>query len=243
MIRLGLIFIFLGFGLLSPAQGLNIHPLVAGVYVFTTYQTYKGNLVGANGLYIVSDAGVALLDMPWDTTQCMPLLDSIQARHHQPVRWSISTHAHADRTGSINILRRHGVATYSSRATQVICREQGECVAEFGFAQDTVFQLGDLRFETFYPGPGHAPDNIVVWLPQSKVLYGGCFVKSTQARDLGNLADANVAAWPASMQAVIDRYPDVATVIPGHDRWKNAHSLQHTLKLLHRHSKKTKTAQ
>jgi metallo-beta-lactamase class B len=241
MIRLAMLFNFLGLGLLSLAQGLGIQPLTPDVYVFTTYQAYKGNLVPANGLYIVTDAGVALLDMPWDTTQCVPLLDSIQARHHVPVRWSISTHSHADRTGSIDILRRHGVATYSSRATQALCRERGEHVAEFGFAQDTVFQLGNLRFETFYPGPGHTPDNIVVWLPQSNTLYGGCFVKSTKAKDLGNLADADVSAWPTSMQAVIDRYPTVMTVIPGHDGWKNVHSPQHTLKLLQRHFNKTKT--
>jgi metallo-beta-lactamase class B len=239
---LATLFLCLGLGLTSHAQKLDIRPLTEGIFVFTTYKEYNGNLVGANGLYIVTEAGVALLDMPWDTTQCLPLLDSIQARHHVPVRWSISSHSHADRTGSIDILRRHGVATYASCVTQQLCREQGECVPEFAFAQDTAFVLGNLRVETFYPGPGHTPDNIVVWLPQSKVLYGGCFVKSTQARDLGNLADANVAAWPASMQAVIDRYPEVVTVIPGHDGWKNVHSPQHTLKLLRQHSKKTKSA-
>ena len=225
---------------MSAAQGLDIHPLAPDVYVFTTYQPYGGSPYPANGLYIVTDAGVALIDTPWDTTQCQPLLDSIAARHHQSVRWSISTHAHADRTGSIDVLKRLGIATYSSRQTQAICRERGECVAEFGFLKDTTFQLGDLQIETFYPGAGHAPDNIVVWLPQSQVLYGGCFIKSTRAGTLGNMGDADVNQWPASIQAVQNRFPTPSFVIPGHESWKNINSLQHTAKLLHAYHKKTK---
>jgi metallo-beta-lactamase class B len=156
------------------------------------------------------------------------------------VRWSISTHSHADRTGSINILRRHGVATYASSATKALCIAKGECVPAFTFAQDTTFHLGSLTVEAFYPGPGHTPDNIVVWLAGSRILYGGCFVKSTQARNLGNLADADVDQWPASLASVTKRFPDPAFIVPGHESWHSKKSILHTLKLLRRHSTKAK---
>jgi metallo-beta-lactamase class B len=221
---------FIALGLHS--QGLEIHPLTGDVYLYTTYQDYEGNPVPANGLYFVTDAGALLIDTPWDTTQCLSLLDSIMTRHHQPVRWSISTHSHADRTGSIDILKRQGVATFSSIQTQEICRERGECVAAFGFARDTVFQLGSVRVETYYPGPGHAPDNIVVWLPATGVLHGGCFVKSIESTGLGNVADADIARWPAAIQAVQAKFPKPKWIIPGHGSWQSKHALKHTRKLL-----------
>jgi metallo-beta-lactamase class B len=232
MTRSGIALIFLGMAFFAHAQTLEIHGIAEGVFVYTTYQPYQGTPFPANGLYLVTDQGVALIDTPWDTTQCQPLLDSIQARHHLPVRWSISTLAHADRTGSIDILRRKGVATYSSIMTQQQCLATGEPTATFGFARDTVFQFGNVRVETFYPGPGHAPDNIVVWLPQTAILHGGCFVKSSESRGLGNLADADVEKWPAAVKAVQQKYPEAAIIVPGHGKWTGKDPLKHTLKLL-----------
>lgn len=223
----------------AQAQGLKITPIAKDVYVYTTYMPIDDKPFPANGLYVVGDEGVVLIDTPWDTTQCMPLLDSIQARHAMPVRWSISTHSHADRTGSIDVLKREGVATFSSTQTQAICREKGEFVAAFGFISDTVFQFGNLRLETFYPGAGHAPDNLVVWLPQSGVLHGGCFVKSVESGGLGNVADADIAHWPLAIKAVQARFPKPQFVIPGHQAWGDPRALKHTLKLLRRHAKNT----
>ena len=44
--------------------------------------------------------------------------------------------------------------------------------------------------EVFFPGAGHTRDNLVVWLPEHRVLFGGCMVKSARGRTPGNLADA-----------------------------------------------------
>lgn len=67
---------------------------------------------------------------------------------------------------------------------------------------------------------------------ESRVLYGGCFVKSTDAEDLGNLGDARPAEWPMAIKKVAERYPAPAWIIPGHGNWKSIRSLQHTLDLL-----------
>src|SRR5688572_5108563 len=62
-----LLCMFIALGLHS--QGLELHPLTGDVYLYTTYQDYEGNPVPANGLYVVTDAGVLLIDTPWDTTE------------------------------------------------------------------------------------------------------------------------------------------------------------------------------
>jgi len=173
-----------------------------------------------------------MLDCPWDTTQYQPLLDSIEARHHQRVVLFIATHFHDDRTCAIDFLKKKGIPTWSTELTRRLCQEHHDPQAEHVFLHDTSFLAGGYRLETYYPGPGHTPDNIVVWLGRDKVLYGGCLVKSTDAPGLGNLEDANIAEWPASIHRVIDRYPNALFVIPGHLGWADPHGLQHTLDLL-----------
>lgn len=41
-----------------------------------------------------------------------------------------------------------------------------------------------------------------MWVPRTRVFFGGCFLKSPDAADLGDVADADLAAWPASLDAV-----------------------------------------
>ena len=73
-------------------QKLKISHLTGDFYIYTTYNTYEGNQIPANGMYIVTYDGVVLFDTPWDTTQFQPLLDSIKAKHNKPVTTCIATH-------------------------------------------------------------------------------------------------------------------------------------------------------
>jgi hypothetical protein len=79
-------------------------------------------------------------------------------------------------------------------------------------------------------------DNIVVWFPGPKILFGGCLVKSEAATDLGNTADADLASWPRAVKAVLDRYPTAALVVPGHGAVGTTAALTHTIDLLTRPS-------
>ncbi len=85
---------------------------------------------------------------------------------------------------------------------------------------DSSFRIGKTNIETFYPGKGHSPDNIVVWLPDQKILFGGCLVKSTESEGLGNIADASLGEWPATIQKLVKKYSEASLVIPGHLGWK-----------------------
>lgn len=221
----------------TPLGRLEIHPLSPELHVYTTYMDLDGTPFPANGLYLVTREGVALLDTPWDTTMCFPLLDSIERRHGQPVRWSISTHFHEDRTGSVNLLRERGVATFGTTQTLGLCVERGKPQPQYTFLRDTTFDFGGTRVEAFWPGAAHSPDNIVLWLPRYRVLVGGCMVKSREAAGLGNLGDADVAHWAAAIQAVQARYPKARIVIPGHQAWGGKAALAHTLRLIRIHQK------
>jgi metallo-beta-lactamase class B len=213
-------------------KDLVISHLAGDCYVYTTYSKYKDTKYPSNSMYIVTRDGVVMIDTPWDTTQFQPLLDSIRARHNKPVVLCIATHFHADRTAGLAFLRDKGVKTYTSKQTYDLCATHNEKQSEFYFIKDTAFKAGGQPIQTFYPGEGHAPDNIVVWYGKDKVLYGGCFAKSVESTDLGNLSDANVKQWPASLVSAMNKFPKRKYVIPGHLGWTNIRSLEHTLQML-----------
>ena len=213
------------------AQKLEIKKLTDDFYIFTTYKDYGGEPYPANGMYVVTPRGVIVIDTPWDTTQCLPLLDSIQRKHQKKVILCLATHFHDDRTGGFDIFRKAGIETYSSEQTFALCEKNGSPKSSKIFQPGKMFDFGAHSFSVIYPGEGHAPDNTVVWFPADKILYGGCFVKSEDSPDLGYLGDANVKEWSNSVRKVLAACPDAKFVIPGHLGWQG-NPLEHTLKLL-----------
>jgi glyoxylase-like metal-dependent hydrolase (beta-lactamase superfamily II) len=233
-----LVFSLRAFGQTSDA--LQVSQLSGDFYIFTTYQTYKDAKVPANGMYVITNEGVVLIDTPWDETQLQPLLDHIKAKHNKNVVMSVSTHFHEDRTNGLEYLKTKGVKTYTTKKTDQLSQKSGYERAEFLLEKDTTFKIGQYKFQTFYPGEGHAPDNIVVWFPKEKILYGGCFIKSTEADGIGNLSDANINEWANSIGKVQKKFKNPKFVIPGHDGWASTESLNHTLKLIKETIEKSK---
>ncbi len=230
---IALICFFLPGKMFAQQQGssLEISHLTGDFYVFTTYNYYKGNRIPANGMYLLTNKGAVMFDSPWDTTQFQPLLDSINARHHKKVILCIATHFHEDRTGGLEYYRQLGIRTYTSRRTDELSKKRGMRRAEFLIDNDTVFKAGQYSFATYFPGPGHAPDNIVIWFEKERVLYGGCLVKSVEDSDLGNLGDASITGYAATIKNVQEKCKQPKYIIPGHNDWTNTRSLEHTLKM------------
>jgi len=221
-------------------EKLRITHLTDNFYIFTTWKDYKGTLFPSNGMYVVTNKGVVMIDCPWDSTQYQPLLDSITAKHNKRVVMCMATHFHEDRTGAFDYYRQKGIKTFASKETDIMCERRKEKRAEFTFNKNSSFMVGEYKFHTGFSGEGHTPDNIVVWFPKQKILYGGCLVKSTEAADLGNLEDANVTTWKQTMKNLKKKYKKSTFVIPGHQAWSNGIlALEHTLKLLEENKKQT----
>jgi len=62
-------------------------------------------------------------------------------------------------------------------------------------------------------------------------------IKSCEAKDLGNLADANVKEWSNSLKNIELKFGKPSFTIPGHQSWKNKKSLKHTSKLVRKYLK------
>jgi metallo-beta-lactamase class B len=216
------------------AQGntnLQISQLTGDFYVYTTYNTYEGNRIPANGMYILTDSGVILIDTPWDTTQFQSLLDSIQVRHHKNVVLCLVTHWHSDKTEGLEYYRQLGIKTYSTTLTDELCQKNSMKRAEFLMPKDTLFHVGKYTLETYFPGEGHTTDNIVIWFKNEKILYGGCLIKGAEAKNLGYLGDANLSTYQASLENVRRKFPDPNYIVVSHSDWKDINSLNHSIKL------------
>lgn len=217
---------------------LQITRLSGDFYIYTTYNLYQGEKIPANGMYLVTNKGVVLFDSPWDTTQFQPLLDSIKNRHHQPVVVCIPTHFHDDRTAGLDYFRQKGVKTFTTVMTDELSKKNHKKRAEYLMTKDTVFSIGQYSFETYYPGEGHAPDNIVIWFKKEKILYGACLIKSVEDENLGYLGDANKTEYATTIKNVIRKCPEPNYVIVGHGDWTQVKALEHTLMMAEELKKK-----
>lgn len=231
--------------LLSKAFGqlkepaLKISPLTENFYIYTTYNNYEGTKTPANGMYVVTNEGVILFDTPWDTTQFQPLLDSIKLRHNKKVSICIATHWHSDRTEGMEYYRKQGIKTYTTRATDELCKKNNQKRAEFLIENDSLFTVGQYSFETYYPGPGHTEDNIVIWFGTKRILYGGCLIKGAEAESLGFLGDGNILEYETTLENVQKKYRDPQYIIVSHHNWNNRNSLKHSIVMAKKLKKKS----
>ena len=216
---------------------LELRELSPGVWLHTSYYVYPlGGRFPANGLVVKEGDGVVLVDTAWGEMLTAVLLERIRRDIGLPVRRAVLTHAHYDRSAGADVLEAVNIPVFAHPRTQELTSASGTptpqevfpALAEAGSS----LKLGAL--EIFYPGPGHAEDNLMVWLPEKGLLFGGCAVRPKAARTLGNLADANLEAWPQSLGRVLERYSEIKTVVPGHGDVGGPELLQHTLELLKR---------
>lgn len=225
------------FGQTEKAK-LKISHLTGDFYIYTTYSTYEGSQIPANGMYLLTNNGVVLFDTPWDTTQFQPLLDSIKLKHNKSVTLCIATHWHSDRTDGLEYYKQQGIKTYTTLLTDKLSKENNKKRAEFLMAKDTVFNVGQYSFEVYYPGEGHTVDNIVIWFSKEKILYGGCLIKGAEAETLGYLGDANVNEYETTLKKVQKKCTDPKFIIVSHHDWNNTNSLKHSIKLATKLKKK-----
>src|SRR5580692_8152746 len=85
---------------------------------------------------------------------------------------------------------------------------------DLGLGDEQELEVGGLRFQ-FLHVPGHCPDHLVVYEPSWRILITGDLLFVGKVGGTTNDDDAR-AEW-ASLQRLLDRYPDDATVWPGHD--------------------------
>lgn len=209
-----------------------VQPIADGVWMHTTYRDLADyGRVGANGLVVIDGDKAALIDLPWTDEQTGVLFDWIANNRGAVVKTVIPTHFHEDCMGGLAEAHRRGTQSYGLNKTIRIAREKGLPVPQISYQMRTMIRCGRTVVLATYHGSGHTTDNVVAWLPQKGILFGGCLIKSLDAQSLGNTADGDVQAYPATLQKVLAAYGHAQIVVPGHGDWGGPELIEHTLKL------------
>jgi len=228
-----LILLFL-FCSISFAQNKSVefYKINDSTFIHTTYKIYNGFNTPSNGLISITSKGIVLIDTPWDDEQTSALIDSCKNKFNKEIILALITHYHDDRIGGIKTLLKNDVKVFSSKLTADKATEFNFPRPKEIFANDTTFQIAKSNFEFYFPGAGHTIDNTVIYLPQSKILFGGCLVKSMQSNSKGNITDADLKAWPNSLKNLLAKFDDAKIVIPGHGNYGGKELIEHSIKIV-----------
>lgn len=216
----------------AQEKPLSIEKINSQLYLYTTYNIFEGNKYAANAVYLMTKKGVILFDTPWDSTQYQPLLDSIKQKHQLPVIAVYATHWHEDRAGGFAYYNHMGIPTYATKMTNDLLEANHKAQATHLVKINKTYRVGGQSFVLNFFGAGHSLDNVVVWFPDYQILDGGCFIKSSEAKNLGFIGDGDVKAWKPALARLLAKYPQIKMVIPGHDAWRDNQQIKRTEELL-----------
>jgi len=213
----------------------TLAPLAEDVWLHASHRDLAPfGLVLSHGLVIRSAEGVLLVDTAWDDADTAEILHLAREQIGAPVSAAVVTHAHADKMGGMTALRLAGIRSFAHALSNEDAPARG-----LEPASDALFAGGErervvMGAVVFHPGAGHTRDNLVVYYPPARVLFGGCLIRPGDASDLGNTADADIARWADSVRAVTARFPEARIVVPSHGPSGGRELLDHTIELAER---------
>ena len=151
------------------APGVDIETLRDRMFL---HRSTDANGIPSNGSIVDTGGGLLLIDTAWTEAQTEVILrygDSVLRRE-----WigAVITHDHADRAGGLGALLRRRIPIAAVDLTVAKMEKRGVRGVTTLFAAARGVHKDDRGFEAFYPGPGHAPDNIVLKIDD--VVFGGC---------------------------------------------------------------------
>lgn len=205
------------------------------VWVHTTNYALPGQSpISSNGLVVLDGEDVILVDGAWGELATVALLEAVKIETGKPVTKMVITHHHADKIAGVDAAERLGIQVFTHPDTPTLAARKGFAVPNTSVAglKDPKSRTKAGAVEIAFPGAGHAPDNLVVYVPAVGVLYGGCAVRGAETQTLGNTEDADLTAWPETLRWVKAVYKDAKIVVPGHGKGGDISLPDHTLKLL-----------
>ncbi|WP_375138480.1 MBL fold metallo-hydrolase [Rubrivivax albus] len=186
----------------------------------------------SNAAFVVTNDGVVVIDALGSPPLAQELLAEIRRVTDKPVRQVIVTHYHADHVYGLQTFKAAGAEVIAhARSAEYLQSDTARLRLEasredlFPWVDETThlvppdrrltgpvtLTLGGLRFEISHAGPAHTPEDIVVWVPEKRVLFVGDLVFRGRIPFVG-LADSG--AWVQALDRLLAY--DAALIVPGH---------------------------
>jgi metallo-beta-lactamase class B len=224
------------------AEDLKLVRLKKHIWIHISYTDLEGfGRVPANGLLIDQADEAILIDTPWNNRQTQMLFDWVKNNLNAAITQVVVCHSHDDCIGGLEAAHNNQAVSYCLNKTQQIAKKAGKEIPLKTFTDMLSIRCGKLGLILKYLGPGHTIDNIVVWVPEEKLLFAGCLVRSTAYQTLGFTQEADLNSWPQTLKKIPKKFPTAEIVVPGHGPHGGLELISHTIKLCENFNKKEKT--
>jgi metallo-beta-lactamase class B len=214
------------------SEDLEIIKISDNAFVHISYKEYSTfGRVPCNGLIYMNNNEAVILDTPPDSIITSQLLSWIIKKFPEvKIKGVIVNHFHEDCLGGLNEFHKLNIKSYSYESTPALAEKINLPVPQNTFKAKLDLEVGKEKIICMYFGEAHTKDNIVVWIPDEEILFGGCMIKSLNSSK-GNLVDANVGEWANTVTKVKREFPDSKVIVPGHGAVGGKELFDYTIKL------------
>lgn len=193
-------------------------------------QTQDYGNVPCNGLIVTGRNEAIVFDTPTTNEAAAELIDWLKNISRLKINAVIVTHFHDDSIGGLQAFHDLNIPSYAFSKTIELAKENNYVIPGNSFSESLILKAGEERVLAKFFGEGHTPDNVVGFFPKDGVLFGGCLLKEMNAGK-GYLGDANLKAWPGTVESIKKEYPNVKIVVPGHGNTGDKELLTYTINL------------
>ena len=180
----------------------------------------------SNAAFVVTGDGVIVIDALGSPALAEELVAEIRRITPQPIRHVIVTHYHADHIYGLQVLVAAGATVIAHRAARDYLQSEtaqrrleasrqdlfpwvDESTRLVGADRwldddDTLLRVGGFDFRLRHAGPAHAPEDVVIYLPQRQVLFAGDLVFQGRIPFVGG---ADSRRWIESIGHLIEFQP------------------------------------
>lgn len=205
---------------------------------------------------IMENKDILLVDVPYTPEATDSLFNWIARKYGKRNIVAINTHFHVDRLGGNAALVKHNILIHSSDLTIDAIKTKGEQSLNlliswisdesiknyyrnfkyvspnkiFDSKKGLTLNFGKEMVHVKFLGIGHSIDNLIVYLPNKRTIFGGCMILSMEANKAGNVSDGNKDEWLKTIQIVDTNNYNL--VIPGHGKYGGIDLIKHTVSIL-----------
>lgn len=220
----------------AQAAELTLNPIRIAPDVYAVIgdlgaQTYENDGLNNNLGFIVSGEGVLVINSGPSIRVAKALHAAIRKITPQPVKWVVNVNSQNHQWLGNGYFKSVGAKILAHKETDRVMRDVGETqIADnktllkekvagttLTYPDELVddkreIKLGSTVVQLLHFGHAHTPGDMVVWLPQQKIIYTGDIVYTE--RMLGVLAISHSGNWVQVFDKLAQLDPK--TVIPGH---------------------------
>ncbi len=213
---------------------LIIKKLSPNVYQHVTFLNSPSfGKIPSNGMIVMDKNQALVFDTPPTYQDSEELIKFLSAELGLEIKGVVATHFHEDCLGGLEPFHKLNIKSYGNIKTIADAKKSGYTIPRQSFGDKLTLKARSKKVFVEYFGEGHTRDNVIAYVPDEDIMFGGCLVKELGATK-GNLADANTTEWPLTIEKIKLKYPETKIIIPGHGLAGGINLLDYTISLFRR---------